>query len=164
MWCPFRLIRHLILCMKLQTMAYSVAWGILALSLRRDVLKASIPVWATEDTFAFNKDHTRIHDIQIRWHIRLHILNPECWKMAPVLSFSCGVKYCSILLRGERLIFQVLLYLFKCWNQNAVCVDLNLLLHKITGKFQNLETAAHTMRKHVFFDGKLFSQSAEYFA
>ena len=53
-----------------------------------------------------------------------HFLTPKSWKvtLAPVLSFSGGVGWCTILLKGEGLIFEVFLYFFKNWNQNIVDV------------------------------------------
>ena len=58
MWCPLFLIRSLILCLKLPTEVRSFSWGILAHSLRRDVFKVSTLGCTTEETFAFNINHT----------------------------------------------------------------------------------------------------------
>ena len=65
---------------------------------------------------------------------------------APVLIFSWGVGWCSVLLEGKRLFFKVFINLFKCWNQNIInvkiCVDINPCSTKTKGDFQNFETAA----------------------
>ena len=61
------------------------------------------------------------------------------WKMmfAPVLSFYCSVGWCSNLLEGEKIIFEMFFHLFKSWNQNIsyveVCGDLNSVPRKLKG-------------------------------
>ena len=117
---------------ELPTEARSVFWGILVHSLRRDVLKATALEWATEETFAFSKDHTEkstgfklgdagghISSLQNigKWLTKIwqNIGTPCCWKV-----------------KGWYL--WIFFYPFKRWNQNIinveVCVDLYLLFHE----------------------------------
>ena len=92
------------------------------------------------------RSHLKIHRIQIRRCRRPHLFTPESGKMtlASVLSFSGGVGWSSILLVGERLIYQVFLHLFKCWNQNivyeAICVDFQRKLEAVSYTHLTLPT------------------------
>ena len=84
--------------------------------------------------------YRKIRGIQIRRCRRPRLLTPESWKMTltPVLSFSGGMGWCSILLEVKRLIFEVFLHHLKCWNKNivnvAICVNLNPLFHEYRGQ------------------------------
>ena len=49
------------------------------------------------------------------------------------------------------LIFELFLHLFKSKSQNVVDVEICVDFTKIRGDFQDLETAAHTMRENYFF-------------
>ena len=93
--------------------------------------------------------HRKMHWIQIRRCRRPHLLTPESWQItfAPVLSFSWGVAWCSILLKGETLIFGSVLHLILKIRSQNIFIKLYLCSTKTRSYFQDLETAVYTMRK-----------------
>ena len=169
MWCRFGSISSLILCLKLPTEARSVSWGTLAHSLRRDVFEAKTLVWVIEDTFAFNKDFTEKFIGFISGDPQDRNFTPKSWKMtfAPVLSFYCGVEWCSTLLEGKRLILEIFFLLFKSWILNIINVEiranLNPLFHdnqRWLPRFEDL--SPHYEWKRILSFGRLFPRTHQW--
>ena len=85
--------------------------------------------------------------------------------LAPLLAFIGRVWRCAVLLKIERLVFQVFFGLLKCRSQNRVkvriCVYFCILRNKDEGDFRVLDMAAHTMTKEGFWRMKTFLVESE---
>ena len=168
MWCPFFSIRYLILFLKLPTEARCVTWGILAHSLRSDVLNTSTLVWAIQETFAFNIDHTENlldsnQAMKEATSAYFKILENDIWQSWDFIEVWDGAPFCWNVKWWSLKCFSFLQKLEQNIFNFEVCFDVNPLFNenqRWVPRFGDCYT--HHEWKRLFFSGRLFSRTHQW--